>query len=1064
MNDAFSADSLKPASLAFPEPHGECLSTVTPDYQADFRLRRAVSTMAMVASDQLCCRARQWALEAAREGRPFRILSVGCGDGDLDMSVLRALDGVADVEYLGLEVNRVSAGIFQDAVNQWRADTRLATRLNLEIRIESADGRPQAHAAYDLVLMSHVLYYFSDPVSLIRDYLHHACRIDGRLLIIHSGRDGIPQLMDSVPGLQAFLSAEDIRDALEVRDLRVDIEFIDTELDATEIVAQTANGQRVLGFCVERDPGSLSTETTMHLLKAFWSRCSIQNGRARLRESLAFMVLRNDLGWSSPRMLDPRDKACDPIEDYHRLATSFNWNERLQTRKAHNLRILDVGCGRGRWLKALHHHWPELASRRTAIEYYAVDPSEDAIAGARHSVSTWGTWIRAWPSTIEKIVDLPMAHFDIVWSIHSLYCVPHRDLQPVLTKLVQALRPDGLGVIAMPDLDSFYIAARPRLSDQPRFTCAEDVCCALRALNIAFEVRKVSYGERISVDDEAGLMNYVWRESIGNSFGSAEQAACPAADLPCDDWFLSHRRGDEFVFPQHIWVMTFRGGQSIRLPREQLNPSAEQMRSWSGAVSEIGIEEQLGLRMAPVIPDLPGNLPPRWVHGASESDDQSLVAQALYEEVMKESLPEWGEPDLRSLLRDQLLPLARHGTRDNAPGYMAYIPSGGLFLSAIADGLAALLNRYSSMFMAAPGLASIEVLCIRWLCEITGMRASAEQSGSEAGGLLLSGASMATVTAVHAARNKAISDGKDPSTLVAYFGDTAHSCIRQSLAICGITGHRAIAVGSDHRVDMSALSREIAADRDAGLNPFFIALTAGEVGTGAIDDINRGRDLASATGAWLHVDAAYGGFFILAPSAPAELGDLCKADSLCLDPHKGLGLPYGTGALLVKNLDDLRIAFSKDGAYLPGQSSRSLPPDLMDLGIEMTRPMRGLGVWLPIKLTGIAPFRDHLEQMLRLARWLAQEIRSIPELELVCEPCLSIVTFRLSPPATNDHNRALLDEINRDGRFFISGCELPADSGGYVLRVALLSFRTDSATVEALSGHIRESVGRLSRQ
>jgi aromatic-L-amino-acid decarboxylase len=450
------------------------------------------------------------------------------------------------------------------------------------------------------------------------------------------------------------------------------------------------------------------------------------------------------------------------------------------------------------------------------------------------------------------------------------------------------------------------------------------------------------------------------------------------------------------------------------------------------------------------------------VHGAPEIGPNERAALGLLAKVIDEPLPEWASKDLDALLQEEFLPLLRYGTRDNAPGYMGYIPSGGLYLGAIADYLSTSFNRYSAMFMASPGAAAIESLTIRWLNEITGIRASAERAGSQPGGVLLSGASVATVTAVHAARQKAVLQGKDPGALVAYFGLTAHCCTPQALSVCGIQHQRRIPVRADHRMDMDELSATMARDRALGLEPFFVALSAGEVEVGAIDDLERGRALASEANAWLHIDGAYGAFFVLARSAPAVLRQMGEADSLCLDPHKGLGLPYGTGALLARDINDLRRAFANAGNYLPGQAEAALPPDTMDLGIEMTRPFRGLRLWLPIKLLGIAPFRDHLEQMLQLAHGLAEEIRAIPELELVRAPVLSVCTFRLKAPATDTANRRLLDAINADGSFFLTGCTLSTPGGGFALRVALLSFRTERDTVQALVLRIREAVARIS--
>lgn len=1045
-----------PLSEAVSKAH---LATETDRYQQAYTLRRTMSTMAAVAREHLATCAGLWAADAASQKRPFRILSVGCGDGDMDLPMLQRLGCEVEVDYLGLDVNPVSAKLFRKALQA--LEPGLRKKMTFNIRVESAQQMPAVGDGFDLVLMSHVLYYFDEPASLVRRYLHQACRIDGRLLIVHSGWQGIPRLMSQVPGLTPFLSAEDICDTLQKDGLRVESEMLETALDAREILAQSPAGEQVLGFCVERELEQLTADTRRHLLKALWQQSHISRGEVWLREALGFLMLRNDLGSASQR--EPRSdvRLSDPVEDYHQLAQAFSWSARLRALSAEPVRVLDVGCGRGRWLKVLQHHWPELAKARSAIEYSAIDPSAVALAQARDQSQAWSHWGRGWSQKIEDIADLPTAHYDLAWSLHSLYCVARADLSAVLARLVQSLKPDGVAVIAMPNRHSFYITAAERLTDQPRFTCAEDVFAVLRLLGLTYEVREVAYEERISALDQQALRTYVWEESIGNSYSSAHEGVQAAPPLPEDPWLLSHRQGDVFAFPQNVQVITVRGGQSIEAPRSKLQPDAAQMRHWAGLVSELGVREHADLPQACVTIPVAGVQAPAWVHQTQHSGAHEQAALHLYECLMREPLPEWGNGDLEHLLQTRLRPLLEQGTLDNAPGYMGYIPSGGLYLGALAEWLGALLNRYSAMFMAAPGLAAVESQCIGWLTELTGLQAQARAHGVQAGGLLVSGASMATVTAVHAARQKALSRGEDARTLVAYLGNTAHGCVAQALSVCGIAHQRAVAIGPDHRVDMQALARVMAEDRRNGLTPFLMALSAGEVQTGAIDDLAAGRALADEAAAWLHVDGAYGGFFAIAPSAPQALQHIRLADSLSLDPHKGMGLPYGTGALLVRNVNDLRHAFANNDDYLPPTPGLSRPPDVMDLGIEMTRPARGLRLWLPMQMLGLAPFRDHLEHMLHLTRWLAGQLRSQPAIEVLAEPGLSVCCFRLRAPANDALNRQLLDAINADGRFFLTGCTLSAPHSGFALRVALLSFRTDAQTVQALVEHIRAAVQEL---
>ena len=401
-----------------------------------------------------------------------------------------------------------------------------------------------------------------------------------------------------------------------------------------------------------------------------------------------------------------------------------------------------------------------------------------------------------------------------------------------------------------------------------------------------------------------------------------------------------------------------------------------------------------------------------------------------------EPLPETGRPvdEILDLLFQRVV---TKGFGTAGPGYLAYIPGGGILHAAVADFIADAVNRYVGVFAAAPGLAQIEANVVRWFCDIVGYPAAA-------GGILTSGGSLANFSALVAARRELLPDDFLSGTL--YVSDQVHHSIAKAAILAGFPEENVRLVPSDgaFRIRMEALGEQVAADRAAGKTPFLVVGSAGTTNTGAVDDLDALADFCGRERLWLHVDGAYGGFFLLTAEGRRKLAGISRADSVVLDPHKGLFLPYGTGSLLVKNRDTLRRAHALSADYMPPMQD---DPELVDFNLlspELSRGWRGLRVWLPIAMHGIGPFRRNLEEKLELARWATEELRTIRGIEILAEPQLSIVAFRLAPPgldseAENAVNRALLEAINRRKRVYLTGTMLGAK---FALRICVLSFRT----------------------
>jgi aromatic-L-amino-acid decarboxylase len=453
-----------------------------------------------------------------------------------------------------------------------------------------------------------------------------------------------------------------------------------------------------------------------------------------------------------------------------------------------------------------------------------------------------------------------------------------------------------------------------------------------------------------------------------------------------------------------------------------------------------------------------------WLHfEGTNSEIENAVAIA---KSVAEPLPENAHTDFEELLRDIFDRLVPHSTNDNSGGYLAYIPSGGLFHSVLADFISLSLNRYVTMFMAAPGLAAIEDQVIRWLCDIIG-------SPPEAGGVLTSGGSIATITAIHAARTNQLTD-RYWSQGTIYVSEQAHHCIEQGLVLCGFSPKnlRKIATDNDFRIRLALIEKAIERDKTDGLHPFLLVASAGTTNTGAVDNILEIGKLAQKYNMWFHVDAAYGGFFMLTERGKSLMKGIEQADSVVLNPHKGMFLPYGIGALLVKDQNQLRKSFDFTGTYLPAPPNdinSYVPEDIMHLSPELTRDFRGFRIWLPLKMLGIKPFRDQLDEKLNLAQWITEQLLQIPNIRIVAHPQLSILAFKLepsgydlSPKELDNLNIKLLDAINRRGNILLSPFRSTHNvDGEFAIRIAILSFRTTKQHLEQGISDIQNATSHL---
>ena len=389
-------------------------------------------------------------------------------------------------------------------------------------------------------------------------------------------------------------------------------------------------------------------------------------------------------------------------------------------------------------------------------------------------------------------------------------------------------------------------------------------------------------------------------------------------------------------------------------------------------------------------------------------------------------------------------------------GHMGYIPGGGLYPSALGDYIAAISNRYAGIFYTAPGAVRLENMLIRWMCQIMGYPKNAF-------GNLTSGGSIANLIAIVTAREAFNIKARDFEKSVIYLSEQAHHSIQKAIIIAGLSeAHiRYIPLDESLRLSANELEKAIIKDKECGLKPFFINASFGTTNTGAIDPIETIAAIANKHKLWFHVDAAYGGFFKLIGEMSSKFKGIEKADSITLDPHKTLFLPYGTGTILIQNKNKLLKAYHYLAEYMQDTIDANEEISPADISPELTKHFRGMRLWLPLKLFGLRPFRASLEEKLLLTRHFYNEINKVKGFEVGPEPELSVALFRYIP--TNEDatyfNKKLIQSIQKDGRIFLSSTTI---DNTFWIRVAVVAFRTHLAQINLLIKIIKEKVQELS--
>ena len=426
--------------------------------------------------------------------------------------------------------------------------------------------------------------------------------------------------------------------------------------------------------------------------------------------------------------------------------------------------------------------------------------------------------------------------------------------------------------------------------------------------------------------------------------------------------------------------------------------------------------------------------------------EQSVTNRATrptLEARLREPVPQQGNAIERVLEQTQRDVLDNIMHLDH-PRFFAFVPGPSNFVSAMADALASGFNIFAGTWLEASGPTQIELITIDWLRQICGLP-------DTAGGLFVSGGSVANLTALATARHIMLND--DIHNAIVYCSDQTHSSVARALRILGFSASQVRILPTDEqfRLRFDDVQRAIVQDCNAGKQPFCIVASAGTTSTGSIDPLDELADLCQREHLWLHVDGAYGAAAMLSEQGRSLLKGLEHADSLSLDPHKWLFQPYEMGCVLVKNAHWLKETFHILPEYLQDIDQGAEETNFCDYGIQLTRGARALKLWMSLKIFGLNAFRQAIEHGIKLAEHAEAVLGSSSSWEIVTPAQIGIITFRYVP----DHctaeqqeriNQQLVDALIQDGFAMLSSTVL---QGRTALRLCTINPRTTDEDIRA---------------
>ena len=381
-----------------------------------------------------------------------------------------------------------------------------------------------------------------------------------------------------------------------------------------------------------------------------------------------------------------------------------------------------------------------------------------------------------------------------------------------------------------------------------------------------------------------------------------------------------------------------------------------------------------------------------------ESDRQQL------RKIEAIGIPEKGRP-VEEVVQEMEQEVFRFCGDNNHPRFFGFVPGPASCVSWLGDIMTSAYNIHAGGSKLAPTVNCVEQQVIRWLSDLAGF-------GSRAGGIFVSGGSMANITALTAARDRKLTE-VNLHLGTAYVSDQTHSSVAKGLRVIGITSQRLRTIPTDEnfRIRTDLLRKAIEEDLQKGYIPFAVIGTAGTTNTGAIDPLPELAAICREYDLWFHVDGAIGGSLLLSPKYKGLLQGIEEADSLSWDAHKWLFQTYGCAAILVKDVEDLYHSFHVSPEYLKDVEAEDRSyPNMFDIGIELTRPARGLKLWLTLQVLGTELLGSAIEQGFLQAKWAEETVKSRKHWEIISHAQLAMLNFRFSPPDLSEEEKDSLNE------------------------------------------------------
>lgn len=456
-----------------------------------------------------------------------------------------------------------------------------------------------------------------------------------------------------------------------------------------------------------------------------------------------------------------------------------------------------------------------------------------------------------------------------------------------------------------------------------------------------------------------------------------------------------------------------------------------------------------------------------FVHGFLQEKrnihSQEVIWQApegQMDKVKEMEIPEDGRL-ADEVVREMMGEIYQYRGDANHPRFFGFVPGPASSISWLGDIMTSAYNIHAGGSKLAPMVNCIEQKLLKWLCTKAGF------CGEKAGGVFVSGGSMANITALTAARDSKLTD-KNLFLGVAYISEQTHSSVAKGLRIIGIPNCRIrkIPVDSQFRMDVSKLREAIEKDKKAGYIPFVVIGTAGTTNTGSIDPLEEISNVCREHNLWFHIDGAYGGSVLLSPKYKYLLKGTELADSLSWDAHKWLFQTYGCAMVLVRDIQNLYHSFHVNPEYLKDLEGDMEHINTWDIGMELTRPARGLKLWLTLQILGTRLIGSAIEHGFQLAEWAEEAIREKENWEIVSGAQLAMVNFRYAPEGLSGEETDLLNEKISE-RILDSGFAAIFTTvleGKTVLRICALHPETTKEdmrkTIQLLDEYAKEISGR----